>query len=121
MHSSISFSLRHEAVSLMGVDTNWHNPETDAIYSMKLYLLWGLEQVMRRSFRKSSKTDLQMIRIFLLQQPRVPSFHQQMAKIEGVDMKKSGPCKVSVLCLGNEQNCRERFYRDNGLPNPLYD
>ncbi|KAM7454407.1 hypothetical protein BLSTO_04837 [Blastocystis sp. subtype 1] len=112
MHSSISFSLRHEAVSLMGVDTNWHNPETDAIYSMKLYLL----------FRKSSKTDLQMIRIFLvLQQPRVPSFHQQMAKIEGVDMKKSGPCKVSVLCLGDEQDCRERFYRDNGLPNPLYD
>lgn len=36
-------------------------------------------------------------------------------------MKKSGPCKVSVLCLSDEQNCRERFYRDNGLPNPLYD
>lgn len=33
---------------------------------MKLYLLWGLEQEIRRSFRKSSKTDLQMIRIFLV-------------------------------------------------------
>ena len=71
-------SLRHEVFYLTGVDiqveqrrgnerqSGAHNPEIDALYSMKLFLLWAFFCGIQRRFRNCTDEDLRKVKKYLV-------------------------------------------------------
>lgn len=88
---------------------SWHNPQVDAIYSMKLYLLYDSIIHLITRFRNCSSEELNIVRSILVRielmfddqasQPRLPSFSQQMKKIDNVDLKRNGACSVLFMLI----------------------